>query len=272
MNTTFSKPDISSHYSLSSEQIEFFRENGFIKLKNVLSREALEYYGEIITQKVFELKKENGPMEKRTTYGKAFIQIANLWRQNEIIKEFVWSQRLARIAVELLGVTGVRLYHDQALYKEAGGGITPWHADQFYWPMSNANTCTVWIPLQATPLEMGPLEFSAKSHQFKIGRDLPISDESEVKLQNSLQKANFNHVIEPYDLGEVSFHYGWTFHHAAPNVSHTPRKVMTIIYMDKDMELAEPKNKSQENDRNYFCPGLKVGDVINTEMTPIIDI
>jgi hypothetical protein len=26
-------------------------------------------------------------------------------------------------------VEGVRLYHDQALFKEAEGGITPWHAD-----------------------------------------------------------------------------------------------------------------------------------------------
>ena len=58
---------------------------------------------------------------------------------------------------------GVRMYHDQALYKEAGGGITPWHADQYYWPLETDKTITAWIPLQATPLEMGPLEFSAGS-------------------------------------------------------------------------------------------------------------
>ena len=60
-------------------------------------------------------------------------------------------------------VEGVRLYHDQALFKEAEGGITPWHADQYYWPLSTSKTITYWIPLQAIPLEMGPLEFSAGS-------------------------------------------------------------------------------------------------------------
>jgi len=31
------------------------------------------------------------------------------------------GQRLARVAAELLGVSGVRLYHDQSLYREPGG-------------------------------------------------------------------------------------------------------------------------------------------------------
>ena len=36
----------------------------------------------------------------------------------------------------------VRLYHDQALFKEAGGGITPWHQDQHYWPLDTDRTIT----------------------------------------------------------------------------------------------------------------------------------
>ena len=42
-----------------------------------------------------------------------------------------------RIATQLLGCDGVRLWHDQALYKEPSGGFTPWHADQQYWPMAS---------------------------------------------------------------------------------------------------------------------------------------
>ena len=33
--------------------------------------------------------------------------------------------------------------------------------------------------------------------------------------------------------GEVSFHSGWTFHRAEGNSTQHPRKVMTVIYMDK---------------------------------------
>ena len=154
------------------------------------------------------------PMEERTTYEKAFLQVMNLWTKSAIARQFVFGKRLARIAAELMGVDGVRLYHDQALYKEPGGGHTPWHADQYYWPMSNANSVTAWIPLQATPMEMGPLAFAKGSHQFEAGRELGISDESEAKIGRSLKEQNYPINDTPFDLGEVSFHYGWTFHRA----------------------------------------------------------
>ncbi len=96
-----------------------------------------------------------------------------------MINEFVRGKRLARLATELLQVSGVRLYHDQALYKEAGGGYTPWHVDQYYWPLNTEKSVTAWIPLHAVPLENGPLSFSVGSQRIKIGRDLEISDESE---------------------------------------------------------------------------------------------
>jgi len=123
------KVDFSSEleeiYNLSPDSIRFFREKGYVKLKQVLSPALLEYYGEIITNWVFKLNKLTKPMEQRTTYEKAFLQVMNLWLESEQIKEFVFSKRLAQIATQLMQVEGVRLYHDQALYKEASGGITP---------------------------------------------------------------------------------------------------------------------------------------------------
>ena len=207
---------------------------------------------------------------KIKTYQKAFLQIFNLWRENEIVNEFVRSKRLAKIALDLLGTSGVRLYHDQALYKEPGGGITPWHADQFYWPLDSDKTVTVWMPLQRTPFEMGPLAFSVKSHNFSFGRDLEISDESEVALKEALEKENFDHFVEPFDIGEVSYHYGWTFHHAGANNSDKVRAVMTIIYMDENIRLKEPTNKYQNNDREKWCPGVKVGSIVDSSINPVL--
>jgi ectoine hydroxylase-related dioxygenase (phytanoyl-CoA dioxygenase family) len=167
-------------------------------------------------------------------------------------------------------VDGVRLYHDQALFKEGGGGITPWHADQYYWPLESDKTVTAWIPLQETPLEMGPLEFSAGSHAIVEGRELEIGDESEAIIQKTLRVTDFEHVIEAFDMGEVSFHSGWIFHRAGANITNDMRKVMTIIYMDKDMILKNPVNKNQENDWHTWCPGAKVGEVIDTHLNPLI--
>ena len=255
-------------FTLDPEQIAFYRENGYIKLNQVLSPEILAHYRRAISDKVAELNTQRLPMEKRSTYDKAFLQIMNLWTTSEVVREFVFGKRLSRIATELMDCRGVRIYHDQALYKEAGGGITPWHADQYYWPVSNEHMTTAWIPLQDTPLEMGPLAFCEKSHRFQLGRDLEISDESELTLKQALTAYRLEE--SAFDLGDVSFHTGWTFHRAGANTTAHAREVMTIIDMDQDMLLAEPKNKNQMADAERWCPSATVGEIIATPLNPLV--
>ena len=262
--------DIDSHYELTDEQIASFRSRGFVKLKNVLSPEVLDHFGAEFTKLVHANNTQKRPMSERNTYQQAFIQIGNLWQRSELVKQFVFGKRLPRIAAELLGTRGIRMYHDQALYKEGGGGFTPWHADEYYWPLATEKCCTVWIPLQKTPLEMGPLAFSEGSHTFTYGRNFKISDESEQKIQKALSDAEFPYVQEPFDLGEVSFHYGWTFHRAEGNQTEKAREVMTIIYMDIDMRLKEPENENQVNDREKCCPGVEVGEIIDSPENPVL--
>ncbi|MDQ2839562.1 MAG: phytanoyl-CoA dioxygenase family protein [Acidobacteriota bacterium] len=255
-------------FNLSQEQINFYSENGYIKLRKVLAPELLEHYRKVIHARVAELSVDALPMEQRSTYGKAFLQIMNLWTQSADVKEFVFGKRLARIAAELMKASGVRIYHDQALYKEAGGGITPWHADQYYWPVDSDKTITAWIPLQDTQLAMGPLAFCEKSHRFQIGRDLEISDESEVTLKQALH--NFRLEETPFDLGDVSFHSGWTFHRAGSNATEQPREVMTMIYMDENIRLTAPKNKNHIADIDRWVPGLHTGDILASPLNPVI--
>jgi len=255
-------------FELTRPQIDFYRENGYIKLKQVLAPEVLEHYRGIIHERVAEFSRDALPMERRTTYGKAFLQVMNLWTQSPGVREFVFGKRLARIAAELMEVSGVRIYHDQALYKEAGGGITPWHADQYYWPLDSDKTTTVWVPLQDTPLSMGPLAFCEKSHRFQAGRDLEISDESEMTLKQVLNC--FSMEEGTFALGDVSFHSGWTFHRAGPNTTDRPREVMTIIYADENIRLIAPKNKNHILDMEQWAPGLNVGDVLASPINPII--
>lgn len=257
-------------FALTPEQIAFYRENRYIKLKQVFPPEILAHYAKVIHDKVRELNTMHLPMEERDTYSKAFLQVMNLWLKSEEIKRLVFSRRLAGIAAGLMEVSGVRLYHDQALFKEPGGGFTPWHADQYYWPLSNNNTVTAWIPLQETPLDMGPLEFSAQSHRLNNGRGLKISDESERQIARLLQDGGFRHVVEPFELGEVSFHSGWLFHRAGANTTANMRQVMTVIYMDKDMRLKAPENDNQQADRDAWCPGANIGEVIDTPLNPVL--
>ena len=257
-------------YSLPKSQIYFFRENGFVKLKNVLTPEVVAYMNTTITEEVKRLNTQHLPLKERDTYGKAFLQIMNIWTKSESVREIVFSKRLARLATELMEVKGVRMFHDQALYKEPGGGITPWHADQYYWPLATEKTITSWVPLQNTPMELGPLEFSAKSNRLTKGRDLKISNESQHLLDAALSEGGFSNFAEPFEVGEVSFHTGWLYHRAGANKSKNMRKVMTVIYMDKDMKLKEPENENQVLDWKTWCPGAVVGCVIDTPLNPVL--
>ena len=209
-------------------------------------------------------------MESRDTYGKAFIQVFNLWLKSDEARAVSRSRRLAGIATALLGTAGVRMWHDQALFKEPGGGFTPWHADQQYWPMASALCATAWIPLHAVPLERGPLSFAPGSHLKRIGRDLVISDESERLIREAIASEGITEVIEPYAAGEVSFHLGWTLHRAGPNTTTEARRVHTVIYMDEAMRLAQPKNASQEADHRAWTPSTRVGEVMADALNPVL--
>ncbi len=261
---------IDDRYPLTPGDVEAFRAQGYIKLKNVFTAAELAHYGQEISRLTLALNEETRPLAERTTYKKAFLQVANLWQHSPAVREFVFGKRLARIAANLLEVEGVRLYHDQALYKEPGGGFTPAHADQFYWPLATDRTVTAWVPLQAVPEQMGPLCFYAGSQGVKFGRDLAISDLSEREITEHMQQRGFRLSSGPFELGEVSFHNGWTFHRAGGNNTSSPRAVMTVIYMDSAMRMKAPANYMEQKDGEDWCPGAVAGEVIDTVKNPVL--
>ena len=265
-----SLPTVTTPYRLTDQQRQSFAADGFVKLRHVVEPAQLEHFGPLITDQVIDLNTQQVPLAERDTYGKAFLQVTNLWRHDEAVSAFVHSPDLARLAAELLGVRAVRLYHDQALYKEPSGGITPWHADQYYWPFATDRCCTVWIPLQETDPSMGPLTFFAGSHTFDQGRDLAISDDSERRIAELMTEQGFPRDDSPFALGDLSYHLGWTFHGAGANTGTAPRRVMTVIYVDADMEITEPTNDNQQVDLDTWLVGSGPGQRVAGPLNPVL--
>jgi ectoine hydroxylase-related dioxygenase (phytanoyl-CoA dioxygenase family) len=268
---TTTAPELDTPYPIDEATIRRFRDDGFIRLPGVLSPEVLADYEPEITRLVDEGNRlKDIPLEERTLYDQAFVQVTNLWTRSERVRELAFSKRLARIAAELMGTRGVRMWHDQALYKEPSGGFTPWHVDQQYWPMASSHSITAWIPLQPVPIEMGPLCFGRGSHRKRIGRDLEISAESEQHIREEVRKEKIDEVQEPFAWGDVSYHLGWTLHRAGPNKTAGLRRVFTIIYMDIDMRLAAPKNKNQQFDWEVWTPSTQVGEIMDDPLNAIL--
>ncbi|MGI8908540.1 MAG: phytanoyl-CoA dioxygenase family protein, partial [Candidatus Sumerlaeaceae bacterium] len=110
-------PRLDSKYGVSSTDSADYQKNGHILLRGVASPVELDVYHPVIGTATGRHNTEKRDLKDRDTYGKAFLQVMNLWRHDEGVKQFTLARRFAQIAADLMGVNAVRLYHDQALYK-----------------------------------------------------------------------------------------------------------------------------------------------------------
>jgi len=271
MNKVTLLPDLIQNYSITKEQQADYQANGHIILKNVLNSAEVKSYREVIVDAAEHFNTEKRIMEDRDTYGKAFLQIMNLWEVDESVKKFTLAKRFGKIAAALMGVEKVRIYHDQALFKEAGGGHTPWHQDQYYWPLETQKTITMWMPLMDISVEMGMLTFASGSQKLGFMGNLEISDKSEEILGNLVKENNYPITrAEVMNAGDATFHAGWTLHSAPRNYSDKTREVMTIIYVEDGAVISKPKNKNQEADLLKWFKGLPIGSLAASDINPVV--
>ena len=255
--------ELSQPFRLSPPQIEAFRCNGYIKLKNVLSSGALSLLRSELTAML---------QQQSDQLGHRFSSLEMMWEQNEIMRLFVFSSRLAKLAAELLGVGAVRLYHDNGMSKQPGCGRTPWHYDGHHFPIATQNVCKVWVPLQEIPNSMGPLGFARGMAVVELVEDIPFSkfDTSyDRKVNARLREHDIEVDISPFELGEVSFHHNRNFHTAGPNRTTTPRMVLATTYFEDGACVIDAPHMVN-GDWRRFMPGVEPGQVISSPLNPIL--
>ncbi|MFM6938680.1 MAG: phytanoyl-CoA dioxygenase, partial [Aquirufa sp.] len=101
---------LNTDYPIQAQQVADFQRDGHIYLPELISPAALKPYRDSIVQWAKDFRKKQKPMAERDTYGKAFLQMMNLWEEDANIKEFVLAKRFGQVAADLLGVEKVRLY------------------------------------------------------------------------------------------------------------------------------------------------------------------
>ena len=257
-------------YRVSNDKIQSFRDNGHVYLEAVADADYVTRFRRVINEAAGHHGGTDIPLEQRDTYGKAFQKHMNLWALDAGVREFVLNPRFGQIAADLMGVDGVRVYHDQALFKEPGGGPTPWHQDQYYWPVDTSNTVTMWMPLVDITEDMGMLTFASRSHSKGYLGTLPISDESDEVFSKYISDNGMEIVRQKtMQAGDATFHYGWNLHSAPGNSADRTREVITIIWVADGCHVTEPINDNQTRDLGRWMPGLKPGDIVNSELNPL---
>jgi len=264
-------PELDGTYAVSQQRIERFRRDGYVVLAGVASRREIEAWRPAILAARNRHGQDAVPLEQRDTYGKAFLKGLNLWAHDATVKRFVTSSRFAQIAADLLGVDAVRIYHDQALLKEPGGGITPWHQDQHYWPLDTDNTVTMWMPLVGVTARMGAMRFACGSHRDGYLGDAPIGDESEARFDAYVRERGYRvEQVAALEAGDASFHYGWTLHGAPANGTDQTREVMTVIWFADGARVTAPDNPNRQRDLSRWLNDMQAGEPAAGPLNPVV--
>ncbi len=261
---------VHDEYPLGVPETLQYRRDGHILLRSVASPSTIGTYRPYIREVVREKARQNDSQGRIEDYSSLFIQVTNVWRLNDQLRRFVFARRFARIAAELMGVDAVRLYHDQALFKPAGGRATPWHQDQFYWPLDTRHTITMWMPLTDVTEEMGTMLFANGSHHDGPLVDRSISRESDAAFAKLVEAKGYPVVSYALNAGDATFHSGWTVHAAHANRSATQREVITVIYYADGARILEPDSDFRRVDLEVFHPGQKPGEVAASPLNPLL--
>ncbi len=249
--------------------VDAFRRDGHCVVRALCSPEEVAAIRPAVEAAAARRTAGVAPLEERDTYGRAFLQAMNLWRLDDAIRTFVFDPRFARTAASLMGVDGVRLYHDQALIKEAGGGPTPWHQDQRYWPLDTTHTVTMWMPLADVPAEVGSMTFASGSHLLGDLGVPGISDDSEALFADVVRRRELRQDTHgALAAGDATFHSGWTLHRAAANPTSAARPVMTVIYFADGARVTEPADDYQRFDLAMWLKGSAPGDIVDSWRNP----
>jgi hypothetical protein len=256
--------ELSTPYNLSEVHHLAFRRDGFVRLPNVLSPEAI---GRLRVELISLLNKTFS----KNNRSKRFLSLEMMWIESPIIRQYVLSPRIAKISADLLSVKSVRLYHDNALSKEPGCGRTPWHYDDHHFPLETNNVVTAWMPAQPVPTAMGPLSFAKPLNVFNLVKNINFNKNDtsyDKKVTEAFKAHNVAIDCKPFEIGEASFHHNLSFHTAGENKTSQSRIVLANTYFaDGARVVKEPTMVS--GDWQKFIPGVGPGEIVASELNPV---
>lgn len=277
--TTHSTNCLRMNHQLSKEQIQFYQTNGFVVIDNFLSPEELDQWRKAVGQAVkaragqkmpgkeSKTGEDDGINEDAAYFGKVFDQLLNLWQTDKAVKQIMTDPRIGQMAAQLAGVDGIRIWHDQALFKRPWANPTSWHLDTPFWSFSDRKALSIWVALDDATLENGCLYFIPGSFHQTSFENKGIGKNMDGIFEVYPQFATVNSVAAPMKAGSCSFHNGLTIHGAGANMTSGYRRAMTCAYMPDGNVFNGTANILPEP----YLSSLKVGDPLNNdEQNPLI--
>jgi ectoine hydroxylase-related dioxygenase (phytanoyl-CoA dioxygenase family) len=209
---------------ISDEEKAFYRENGFVRIKNIISREEAARF----RVRALELQDESGSLEQSGI----FTQLVNVWARDAVMREMTLHPNVGGCAQVLAGVD-LRLWHDHLLIKRPQNQkATEFHQDQPYWPHAQSpNPLSCWIALGDVPVERGCMTFLPGSHTRSDLQAQNLGDRRSLfGIAPDLEWSE--RVTVPLQAGDCTFHHGRCAHMATPNETDEDRVAHVVIFFE----------------------------------------
>jgi ectoine hydroxylase-related dioxygenase (phytanoyl-CoA dioxygenase family) len=271
-------PEEWRQYILSKDQIEFYKENGYLSGIKILTEDQVDFLNEElanltpITEERKELFYQYESNESENPEKVLFHAIGG-WRTMTGFHDLLWSPAYRMAAYQLMG-EGFKFFHDQLFCKPAKhGGVVAWHQDFSYWTFTRPmNHLTCWIGLDDANHENGCLYYVPGSHKWGL---LPITglagDMEAVRevLDKSQQDSFDNKKANVLSRGYASFHHPLTMHGSYTNSSDRSRRAAVINSMGPKT-LSGIAGFERMDALETFPPMGEDGQVLDNKFFPLL--
>ena len=236
-------------YRLSSDQIDFFHEHGYLAGVPALSSDQID----ALRRELTELLDPNHPQHdlfyefhsnESDDPSTVLFHALGGWRISPAFHDLLWNPAFLMPASQLLG-GAVRFWHDQLFCKPAHhGGVVAWHQDYSYWartqPMAHLSC---WIGLDDSTRANGCVHYVPGSHRWNLLPITGLANDMDA-IQSVLteeQKEQFKPVAIELKAGECSFHHSLMVHGSFENHSDRPRRGAVINVFRDGVKSASNK-------------------------------
>jgi phytanoyl-CoA hydroxylase len=256
--------------ALTPRQIKSYQNNGFLAVPGFLSAAELKTWRRVTDEAVNTRLRERGAWNQNNPkdfYAQVFIQCLRLADSSKEMRKLIYDPRIGEMAARLAGVDGIRVWHDQALFKQPYGNPTSWHLDNPYWSFSSRNSISIWIALDDATLMNGCMWYLPGTHKTARYKTVDIGPNVAGLFKVYKEWMKIDPVPAPVKAGTAVFHNGLTAHGAGANMTNKPRRAMTCAFMPDGATFNGGKNILPDE----MFKRLKVGDLLNDEVqNPLI--
>ena len=262
--------------TITPEQLHSYRENGFLVIENFLDASELEHWRqttqEAVDERLASLSSSQSvggsvaeieanrlkANEADDYYSQVFTQCLKLADTHEGMRKLMLDPALGQMIATLAEVDGIRIWHDQALFKPPFGNPTGWHLDNPYWSFSSPSAISIWVALDDATRDNGCLYYLPGTHKQATYKNAAIGRNQADLFKLYPEWRAIESVAAPAPAGTAVVHNGLTAHGAGANMTNRPRRAMTCAYMPEGATFNGTRNILPAE---YFN-SLKVGDVL----------